>query len=40
MGCYRTMSEIGAWGRLSVSDQRAVLALLGKRAAERAPKPK
>jgi len=40
IGCYRTMSEIAAWGTLSASDQRAVLVLLGKRAAQGAPKPK
>jgi len=39
VGCYRTIEEIAAWGRMSASDQRAVLRLLGKRAAERAPKP-
>ena len=39
IGCYRTMTEIVAWGRLSARDQRAMLALLGRRAAERAPKP-
>ena len=40
IGCYRTMGEIAAWGRLSAPDKWAVLVLLGKRAAERAPKPK
>ena len=39
IGCYRTINEIAAWGRLSASDQRAVLVLVGQRAAERAPKP-
>ncbi|MGO9514406.1 MAG: DUF1289 domain-containing protein [Steroidobacteraceae bacterium] len=40
IGCYRTIEEIASWQHLTVSEQRAVLRLLGERAAERGPKTK